>query len=82
MQQWVDAQLQDLIDIRDQLAAGVPAAEVHRPNRPKAMAVGVSERQEWARGLVWDCRQECCVPLDFHAPFSSNLNLQYLEQML
>ena len=22
------------------------------------------------------------MPLDFHAPFSSNLNLQYLEQML
>jgi len=38
--------------------------------------------EEWARGIVWDCRRECCAPLNFEAPARSDLNLDFLRGTL
>lgn len=46
------------------------------------MAMGQSETVPWAQGIIWDCRQACCIPLDFSAPISSNLNLAMLKEQL
>lgn len=81
MQRWLQHQLSDLIELRRQLAEGVQPEQVKR-NRPAAIALGQSEVVAWARGIIWDCRQPCCSPLDFAAPFSSDLNLRVLKEQL
>ena len=82
MNAWLQAQLDDLLSIREQLEQGVPPTEVQRRHRPRPMAVGDGERPAWARGLVLDCRGACCTPLDFETKFSSGLNLPFLEAAL
>ena len=72
---WLQAQLEDLLSIREQLKQGVLPTDVQRGHRPRPMAVGDNERPAWARGLVLDCRGECCTPLDFEAQFSSQPTL-------
>ena len=75
MQQWFESARLDMVDIQEQLARGVTASHVRRDFRAQAIAVGDSERVEWAQGTIFDCRGKCCTPLDFDAPFSSELNL-------
>ena len=81
VQRWFEATLTDLVSIREQLAKGIPAAAVQR-NRPSPLVVGQSCLHRWARWRVWDCRSLCCKPLDFHAPFETHLNLEYLRRRL
>ena len=59
-ERWFKEALSDLISIRDQLAAGVPPADIRRGRR-EAIAIGQTEMADWARDRVWDCRGECCV---------------------
>ena len=80
-ERWFQDSLADLTSIRDQLAAGVAPADVHRARR-QAIAIGQSETAEWARDRVWDCRGECCVLSDFHAAPDTHLDLAYLERRL
>ena len=80
-EQWFREALTDLTGIRDQLAAGVAPADVRREHR-QAIAIGQTEMAPWARDRVWDCRSECCVVSDFHAPLETHLNLPYLESRL
>ena len=85
MYSWLDAQLQDLLHIQTQLSEGVEADKVDRGHRPSPIAIGQDEVQPWARGIVWDCRKlssQCCVPLDFHAPLDTDLNLDALTELL
>ena len=82
LDRWLEGQHLDLLDIKAQLERGIPIAEVQRPNRPKPIAIGQSEMQPWARGVVWDCRSSCCVPLDFQAAIQSDLNLDFLRAHL
>ena len=82
---WLRSQLEDLLSLRAQLAAGVPAANVDRSKRPQPIAIGQGEVKPFARGIVWDCRRlhdACCVPLDFHARLETHLNLPVIEQRL
>lgn len=78
---WFQNALGDLTSIRDQLAAGVAPADIHRGRR-QAIAIGQTETAEWARDRVWDCRHQCCVLSDFHAAPDTHLDLGYLESRL
>ena len=83
--EWLDHQLADLLFIQEQLEKGVNAAAIDRSLRPRPIAIGQDEVKEWARGIVWDCRKRvtsCCVPLDFHGPFETNLNRPALGRLL
>ena len=84
-QTWFARARDDMLHIRDRLHAGAPPAEISR-DRPAVAVLGQElETQPWARGLVWDCsfrRSECCVPLDFHEPIESHLDLTYLGARL
>ena len=80
-ERWFKEALSDLVSIRDQLAAGVPPADIHRGRR-EAIAIGQTEMAEWARDRVWDCRGECCVLSDFRALPDSHLDLSYLKRRL
>lgn len=47
--------------------------------------IGQGDLHTWARGTVWDFRQspaQCAEPLDFHAPLSHTLHVDYLLQRL
>lgn len=81
MRSWFQHQLRDLVSIKQQLEAGILPDDVKR-DRPPAAAIGQSEMMPWARGIVWDCRQQCCRPLNFSAPISSDLNLRLLKSEL
>ena len=53
--------------------------------RPSTVVVTQEQHCPWARGRYFDCTfsaSECCVPLDFHAPFESHLNLEMLKREL
>ena len=53
--------------------------------RPSTVVVTQEQHCPWARGRYFDCTfsaSECCVPLDFHAPFKSHLNLEMLRREL
>ena len=78
---WLNSTLHDLVHIRDALAAGTPAAAIRR-DRPPPLAVGQECLLPWAQGIVWDCRLRCCVPLDFHAPAETHLNLDFIRRRL
>ena len=80
-EQWFQNALDDLTSIRDQLAAGVAPADIHRGRR-QAIAIGQTETAEWARDRVWDCRPQCCILSDFHAAPDTHLDLGYLESRL
>lgn len=82
LQEWLDAQLLDLVHINASLARGVSPSRIDRSRRPKAIAIGQSEMRPWARGLVWDCRLACCTPLDHEQPPSTDLNLEWLRSQL
>ncbi|KAL3926660.1 MAG: hypothetical protein SGPRY_003197, partial [Prymnesium sp.] len=62
---WVEAQVADLLHIRGRIDAGVAPDLIQRAGRLRPIAIGQSEFRTWARGVVWDCRQACCTPLDF-----------------
>ena len=78
---WLDDTLSDLTHIRDELRNGAEPASIER-RRPRALAIGQGCLHDWARGVVWDCRSRCCVPLNFHAPLETHLNLDFLRQNL
>lgn len=79
---WFASAWADMADVAEQLARQVPFADITRHLRPKPIAVGQAEMARWARGLVWDCRQPCCRPLDYAAPFSSDLDLDFIGEEL
>ena len=84
LKRWINASYLDLLGIHEQLSRGVAPRAVVR-TRPAPIAIGESERAEWSRGRVWDCRllsSPCCVVADFHAPIESDLNLKRLHQRL
>ena len=81
VRRWLLATLNDLIAIREGVAAGIEPDEVVR-TRPRPLAIGQSELHQWARGRVWDCRQECCVVADFEAQMSTHLNLDLIRTRL
>ncbi|KAL3918049.1 MAG: hypothetical protein SGPRY_006156 [Prymnesium sp.] len=64
LREWVDAQVKDLLHIQERLRAGTPPQLIPREGRPRAITIGQSEFQPWARDVVWDCRQRCCAPLE------------------
>ena len=78
---WLAATLNDLVLIRNALFAGVDPDDIDR-QRPRPLAIGQGALFEWARGIVWDCREQCCKPLDFQVPIETHLNLDYLRQRL
>ena len=80
--EWLEAARLDMISMTEQLAKGVPPAQVKRDLRPAAIAVGDAERVSWARRRIFDCRSRCCTLLDFDAPFSSDLNLEAYAKYL
>ena len=82
IEQWFQAQLDDLLSIQAQLESGVDAESVDRSRRPKAAAIGQTDMEHWAQNRVWDCRGSCCVILDFRAEHSSDLNLQFIKDRL
>ena len=79
METWLQATRLDLQCIQEH------GDECER-RRPRPLAIGASGMHDWARHIVWDFTRErhpkCGVPLDFHAPIESHLNLQYLERRL
>lgn len=79
---WLDAQRLDLLRINQSLAQGIQFDRIDRSQRPSAIAIGQSELEPWAQGIVWDCRQACCSPLQYDAPLSSGLNLNLIEREL
>lgn len=82
LETWLAAQRRDLLETRHQLESGVHPDDVQRPHRPQPIAIGQSEMQPWAQGIVWDCRQACCFPLDVTETISSNLSLTFLMEEL
>lgn len=81
LDEWLQATLADLLHIRDSLASGADPASLDRL-RPRPVAIGQGALQAWARGIVWDCRSACCVPLDYAAPLDTHLDLAYLRRRL
>ena len=81
VRRWLLATLEDLVSVRDALASGVSPDEVAR-ERPRPLAVGQTELHAWARGRVWDCRQECCRVADFGERIDTHLNLTFLHDRL
>lgn len=71
---WVEAQVADLLHIEERLGVGTAPELIQTAERPRPITIGQSEFQPWARGVVWDCRQECCKPLDFSEIPGSGLN--------
>lgn len=71
---WVEAQVADLLHIQKRLEAGIAPELIRRAERPRPIAIGQSEFRPWARGIVWDCRQACCKPLDFSEIPNSGLD--------
>ncbi|KAL3928373.1 MAG: hypothetical protein SGPRY_002413 [Prymnesium sp.] len=81
---WTRAAREDLIHIRDFLAAGGSPKDISR-ERPAPIAIGQTELYPWARGLVWDCTKlhhHCCYPMDFTIRPDTHLHVDYLGDRL
>ena len=50
--------------------------------RPEPLALGASCFDERARGIVWDLRRAPPRPVDYAAPISTHLNLDFLRESL
>lgn len=75
MTRWF-AQAKEDLDCLEQLGP-----ECDRKQKPQILAIGQEEFQWCARGIVWDCRAaDSCTPLDYTAPTSSKLDLDYLRR--
>ena len=75
---WVLQQLQFLLDIEANGSAARRTSNV-------PLALGQDAFVPAARGIVWDLRQleqGIIVPVDFEAPISSHLDLEYLHEQL
>lgn len=79
MRKWLQATLEDLLCIADH-------GEECERTRPRPIAIGQRGMEAWAKDIVWDFTFErhptCGVPLDFHLPLETHLNLQYLGERL
>lgn len=81
---WLQAARDDLIHVKDFLADGGPPKDIVR-ERPLPIAIGQTELDDWARGLVWDCTRRhhsCCYPMDFTIRPDTHLKLNYLGDRL
>ncbi len=78
VQAWLRHSSRDLMSIRACAASG----ETCERDRPPVQVFGVEDQYEWSRDRVWDCREQCCVVLDFHALPESGLNLTYIARRL
>ena len=48
--------------------------------RPEALALGPSRFAPEARGIVWDCRGDSPVPMDFCSPLKTELNVALVRR--
>ena len=78
---WLHTALEDLVRMRDELAAGVAPEEIRRESKAD-MAIGQTEMWQWARGRVWDCRAKCCIVADFHEEVDTHLDRDLLQRRL
>ena len=79
IRRWLEATLKDLQCVA---AEGADCERI----RPRAIAIGAKGMHSWAQGRIFDFTFErhptCGVPLDFHTPMETHLNLPFLRRRL